>query len=152
MTKQEENIDEEKIKRVLSIDWGIRGDGINADEVTRLLGIPPSSMYRKGEKYQTRDGRSFERFSTVWHLRSDGDVTSDHLNDHAEYLLNKLEPKIKIIQELRQKADYCFVWITYKHGDDCVASFGIKADLLARLAALASDVNYSIIYLPELAT
>lgn len=149
MTEQDDNVvAEEETKLILSISWGIRGDMIDVDEVTRLLEVTSSRMYRKGESYQTRDGNTRIHPVTVWQLSSRGNVISDHLNDHAEFILKMLEPKIEAVQRLKGQADYCDVRIWYEyHTEGCnnVASFGLGADLLARLAALASDVNFSII-------
>jgi len=151
MIEQDDNIDEEKVKLVLSIRWGIRGDMIDVDEATRLLDVTPSRMYCKGESYQARDGKTRIHPVTVWQLNSKGNVISDRLNDHAEFILKTLEPKIMAVQQLRKQADYCDISIWYEyHTEGCnnVASFGLGADLLARLAALASDVNFSIILQP----
>lgn len=71
-------------------------------------------------------------------------VDSDEVDDHFRYLLNLLEPHHEAIQHARAKAEYCAFWVWYEPGS-YASSFRISAQLLSRAAALADDVNFSII-------
>lgn len=132
----------------LSVSWGIRGDMLNVEEISSQLGMAPSHSWQKGEEYTLKDGRVLKRPTTVWQLRSAGNVTSDDLGAHAEFMLQRLETKAGIVDQLRRMAEYSGIRIRYEleaEGSNNVASFCINANLFRRLAALATDINFSVI-------
>jgi len=128
----------------LFISFGIRGDRLDPDEITAALGVRPAWTHRKGEEYVSRDGRKMTRPSTVWGVKTELSVQSKDLNDHAKHLLELLEPRRAAIQLMRQQAQYSDVRIWYQI-DNLVANFGLRGDLLSRLASLADEVVFSII-------
>jgi hypothetical protein len=126
------------------LDCGFRGDRLDPADVTASLHLEPSCAYRAGEVYRGRDGVERMRPSTVWHYTTASAVQSAEPEEHVRYLLDKLEPVADVIRAIRSKADYSCVYIRYEIGYH-IASFGMSGKMLARLAALVDDVNFSII-------
>lgn len=77
-------------------------------DVTRLLKLPPDSMYRAGEPklIRTTKGKIIEGpdwTSGFWTISSKLWVDSPKLKVHIEWLLNELEPKAEGIAQLLEQ-------------------------------------------------
>ncbi len=139
---------EDEMRLRLSVNWGIRGDGIDADEVTQAMGVLPSHVLHKGRQYVTRDGRALTHPSTVWQIRSGDSIASANLDEHAEYILHHLEAKSETVQKLRAIADYSDVRVWYEIESTeplNTASFRISSRLMQRLSVFADDVNCVVV-------
>ena len=76
---------------VTHMDFGIRSNHLQKNEMSALLGIEPTRAFERGEKYsgpeRVGDGqfRQVERIRPwgVWHYNTSDFVRSNSLNDHA---------------------------------------------------------------------
>jgi hypothetical protein len=77
----------------------VSGEGIEASEVTSAFGIAATETATAGE-------------CVGWRVSSESQVLSTNLERHIDWLLNQIEDKISVIQELKQRncqVDmYCF--------------------------------------------
>jgi len=62
------------------------GDRLDPSRVTVLLGVQPTTAYRKDEVYKRSRGHEVIGRTGLWLLSSHGHVKSDQLNDHLAYL------------------------------------------------------------------
>jgi hypothetical protein len=71
----------------------VLGDGLDPDQITKILRVVPTIAYAKGEAYSAgkRTGELIGRMG-VWSLSTDGLVASDNLHHHLGYLLGIFIP------------------------------------------------------------
>ena len=77
--------------------------------MTAILGVAPTTAYRKGEIYKEGRGQQARGRTGVWVLSSDGHVTDTEFNQHLKYLLlilflEKSQRKIEQLRELMHDA------------------------------------------------
>ncbi|WP_394833962.1 DUF4279 domain-containing protein [Pendulispora rubella] len=78
---------------------------ISPDELTRRLGLEPSSTQRAGEARTNSLGRQRVVPVNGWFLSSEGHVTSNDLRRHLDWLLAKLQPVNAAISALQNEVD-----------------------------------------------
>lgn len=136
---------------VTKMDFGIRSHKLRKDHITTLLALEPTCAYEKGEKYLGRERigvdqlgknqiRTVERVHPwgVWHYCTFAFLKSDSLNDHASFLLEKLEPARDSIRQLIADSDYYVGLVIWYVGP---AGFAISSDLMVRLADLSEEIS-----------
>jgi hypothetical protein len=62
------------------------GDRLDPDRITTLLGVQPTTAYRKGEVYKRSRGHEVIGRTGLWLLSSRGHLKSNELNNHLAYL------------------------------------------------------------------
>ena len=112
--------------------------GMAAAEVSARLGIEPTHSHEAGDTH----GRQQVRWAqAMWSLSTKGDGRG-HLSDHLERLLDRIEPKRAIIEQLAQEGYamdwFCFVSVEGQGG------VVLSVDLLRRLAALPIELGLDI--------
>ncbi|WP_082173226.1 DUF4279 domain-containing protein [Methylobacterium platani] len=78
----------------------IFGDGLDPDEITRLLGIEPTGLARKGDVHHTASGREVVARSGFWRLNAG---VPGSLNTQIGALLTKLTSDPTIWRELTER-------------------------------------------------
>ena len=68
------------------------GDRLDPRRVSQLLGIEPTTAYRKGEVYKRSRGHEVIGRTGLWLVSSRSHVKSDELNDHLAYLQTVIFP------------------------------------------------------------
>lgn len=63
------------------------GDDLNPDDVSSILQVQPSDSFRRGDK--KKNGSTWKH--GFWSLESEGNVHSDDLSEHIEWLLDQIE-------------------------------------------------------------
>jgi len=110
----------------------IYGDSLQPDEISRDLGLRATISGLKGER-QSRFPKAKLLRTSLWTLDSPLDEHSP-LQDHLAWLLQELEPKLKIVSEIAKQYDTrLFCGYSSEHGQGGCA---FEAALLDRLAAL----------------
>jgi hypothetical protein len=118
-----------------------RGDRLEPDRITEILGTSPTLAYKKGEVYRRSRGHELRGRTGLWLVSSDGRVASLDLDAHLRYLLALVpESEDDRIGELRElmreehlEADVGCFWY---------GTFG------ARPPAIAEDVRAALSGLP----
>lgn len=82
----------------------IRGDDVDPDEVTRLLGREPKRGWRKGEFYRTPSGNRFRAWTGSWMLKA-ADRAPGDLDGHIAELLAPLTDDLTVWKALSERFD-----------------------------------------------
>lgn len=77
---------------VTNAGLNFKGDRLEPNEITRLLGVAPTIAYRKGEIYQRTRGREIRGRTGLWRLTTRRQLESFDLIDHLAYLQELLLP------------------------------------------------------------
>lgn len=107
--------------RTLQAFAGLRfmGDRLDPDKLTAILGVAPTTAYRKGEVYKRSRGHEVRGRTGLWLLSSKGLAPVSNLNSHLRYLLTFIFPggchdKLGMLRELMRdeqlKADVGCFW------------------------------------------
>ena len=73
-------------------DLRFAGDKLEPARISTLLGIEPTTAYRKGEVYKRSRGHEVVGRTGIWLLSSEGYVQSADLVDHLAYLREVIFP------------------------------------------------------------
>ncbi len=124
--------------------FGITGLALRSQEITSLLRVEPTEAFDRGQsfagRHKTDQGiQPIERVrrSGVWHYSSEGQFKDASLDEHAVFLLEKLEPSFNAIRRLCENPDL-FVRVTIwyvGHG-----RFTMQSELMRRLAMICEEV------------
>ena len=71
---------------------------LDPNRTSQELGLQPSWAWRKGEG---RGRRSIPSRTGIWGLDTEGILTSRDLRRHLDWLLDHLEPKAAVLEDLR---------------------------------------------------
>jgi len=108
----------------------LRGDDLIPDEVTALLGMPPTSSAHKGQEIFGRNGKVRIAKTGSWHLEA-RDCEPGNLEAQVFELLNQLTPSFEIWSDLSQRYTpdlFCGIFMaSYNDG------FTLSADALLAL-------------------
>jgi hypothetical protein len=79
------------------------GDRLDPDRITALLGVQPTTAYRKGEVYRRSRGHEARGRTGLWLLSSKMHVPGAELSDHLAYLRSvlKLEDDTGLSESIR---------------------------------------------------
>jgi len=69
------------------------GDRLEPDRVTGILGIQPTTAYRKGDVYRQSRGHEVRGRTGVWYLSTRRCVDSNQLADHLRHLTAVVSPE-----------------------------------------------------------
>lgn len=92
----------------------IKGDGLDLDEVSQKLGLTPTSISRKGERYG--HAQTLCDFDGWFYSPKAGDAQS--LDEHIMILWNAIRPHIGYLRDLKQRFDVS-ISIHIKTGSLC---------------------------------
>src|SRR5688572_22646606 len=95
------------------------GDSLDPRRISELLGVEPTTAYRKGEVYRRSRGHEVFGRTGLWRLSSRDHVKSGELNDHLAYLKavifppggdDLVTPLKLLMREERLTADVSCFW------------------------------------------
>ena len=121
----------------------LNGDELRPDEINKILGLEPTSSGLKGERFSTR--HNGVRRTSFWLLQSPLDA-SQPLEEHLEWLLDRLEPKTDSIKSLVEKWYGDFFCGLFS--EDLQGGATIESGLLRRLAQMGIPLVLDL-YPPE---
>jgi hypothetical protein len=86
------------------------GDALAPEKVSAILGVDPTTGYRKGEVYRRSRGHETRGRTGLWHLSTRRIVDSDDLADHLRRLVAVICPEgrgnhISALRELMARDD-----------------------------------------------
>ncbi|MGI8549914.1 MAG: DUF4279 domain-containing protein [Dehalococcoidia bacterium] len=122
------------------VSFRLFGDDLEPDLVTAKLALTPSSANAKGTPF---GGRSRGHYQTgVWLLDSQLPKEAE-LNDHLQWLLDRLEPRIEEITEMRNMGYgtdfYCSLFMFREQ-----AGIELTPEILSGIAALGAVLGLSM--------
>lgn len=128
----------------------VRGDGLNPDSVSNVLGIEPSWSQEKGERKVTSTGREVIAKTGVWALVVAAD--SSELADHIGVLISKIGMKGQHISSILGVDDaYVDVFVaalsdTY---GEASCAFELNVKVLAALKDMGLPLRLTVTSGPE---
>ena len=131
---------------VTQIDFAVRAETLQSNEITRLLGVIPTRAFEKGDPYVGREKsaegafREVERVRPwgVWHFSTAGLVKDNSVESHGIFLLDKLEPAKERIRRLTNDGEYRVVLNIWYVGP---SGFTVSGSVMARLAELCEEIT-----------
>lgn len=135
---------ENSLCKITHVSFGIFGDGLNSDELTDRICVKPSRALSKGQPIPRPEqaGGGFYPASTgVWQIRSDAAVQSTSTEEHAEYVLETLEPHAHVIQEFLNRVEYSVVVSIWWETDQGHGGYSLRASTTSRLCRLCDRVD-----------
>jgi len=84
---------------------------LDPDEVTSILGVPPSKSQLKGHAVPDRPDKRFSR--SGWFLSSKGKLESKDSRDHLDWILDRVHAKRAEFMTLHERGyliDLCVRW------------------------------------------
>jgi hypothetical protein len=133
--------DESEEATDVHVSFRLRGDKLDISEVTRALGIEPTSFTVKGTPMGKRSGPHPHPY-TIWRFESKGRVSTKNVHDHAKYVLEHLEPAVARIAEYRKDETLrttISIWWAPAGGQ---GGYDLPSALLMRLCALCNEIDF----------
>lgn len=129
----------------VEVSFGISGQ-LDPDEITRLIGVQPSRMSRRGQRVRTPD--RVIPIEDRWVLKSEPVITIDGTAQVMQ-LINRLEPLRGALRQVRDRypgADFILRLVAYvpNHQRSAVPCLELDNQTLQRLADLG--VTFTVDY------
>jgi len=90
----------------------IFSEHVSPDEMTRVLGVAPTSSVRKGHLRNPREPRS-ESKTNCWYLGSRDSVQSKDCRRHIDWIVERIYPAKEALRQLREagaEISICCTW------------------------------------------
>lgn len=122
------------------------GDNLNPAGISKLLGVEPTTAYRKGEVYKRSRGHEVIGRTGLWLLSSRGHIKSDELSDHLAYLKavifpsagNELVAPIRtLMREAGLEADVSCFW----YGEHGATAPPIPEEIRAAFSRIGATIE-----------
>jgi Domain of unknown function (DUF4279) len=119
----------------------IIGDSLIPDDVTRMLGMPPSESQTKGEELRGKSGHVRVAKFGAWRVHAPETAPAD-LDVQVTEILSKLTPELSVWRELSTRFDidlFCG-WFMDKENE----GIGVSADTLRCLGERGIELSLDI--------
>jgi hypothetical protein len=123
----------------------IFGDNLVPEELTALLGVAPTSSYRKGDTHVTRSGSRVVRKTGMWRLEA-SDREPEDINAQVSELLDRATPDLDVWRGLSQKYDidlFCGLFM-----DNTNEGFSLSPTALIALGLRGIEIGFDV-YAPS---
>jgi len=125
-----------------NVSLRILGDDVDPEAITLEMGMSPDQFHRKGDVHGTRS--PVVRKHGYWTITSSKHIAaSDDTNDHIQWLVAAVAPKLDRLATYKGRGWRVDIWIgihtSVGHGGPT-----LRPDVLAQLAALGLDVNLDL--------
>jgi hypothetical protein len=124
----------------------ILGENLDPNRITSTLSMAPTKAYAKNQEHTVpRIGITIRRPGGHWSFCTERFVSSFEVDDHAKYLLSRLEPKQKEIADLLKDVALNIGISVWFEIDDEHGSFSMPSDNMKRLALLCNSIEFHFI-------
>lgn len=117
--------------------------GSSLDEITHILSIAPTSQTIEGQVPINRRNSKREARHTAWFLESESLVDTSDVNDHIDWLINRLDGKEHLLRELIARGCAARIWCYWLsalgHGGPILTS-----RQMGRLSMLGLDICFDV--------
>jgi len=123
-------------------------EDLDPDEISRLLGVTPSSSHRKSDPLSPRFPEKGRRKVGAWLLKSEGQVDSRDSRRHVDWLIDRLDGKAVVVRNLQSVGhtiDISCYWLSASgHGGPSV-----PPEQARRLADLGIELWFDVYFAGE---
>jgi len=127
-------------KDIAKVEVGLTGDGMEPDEVTKIVGLSPTRSFRKGERVSKRGIERVQPWS-LWALEAEGEDVEATVRVLLTQLEGRLDAWNLAIKETKAQASVSIWW----EPEGGQGGFTISSDLMRRLTEFGERVD---IYFP----
>ena len=127
-------------KDIAKVEVGLTGDGMEPDEVTKIVGLSPTRSFRKGERVSKRGIERVQPWS-LWALEAEGEDVEATVRVLLTQLEGRLDAWNLVIKETKAQASVSIWW----EPEGGQGGFTISSDLMRRLTEFGERVD---IYFP----
>jgi hypothetical protein len=128
-----------------NIMFRILGEELVPDMVSKHLSLQPTTAWKKGDQYHIPNVGVRQRSIGHWSLSTDGALASESVEEHAAFLLQKLESQKRAVLELMQDPRFKVAISVWWEIDEEHGSFSLSSELMSRLTALSHDIEFHFI-------
>jgi len=121
------------------VTLGIHGDDLDPEEITRLLGVLPTSSHRRGERPKPESRVPFPRGAWFLQERGRAPLSPDEL---TQMLLEKLPRDPARWHSIQERFDIRLVYGVHFSGWN--KGFDLPPALVARIAALGATMGFDM--------
>ena len=129
---------------ITGIDLVIWSEHLHLQEISRLLGVTPTSGFEKGQTYIGREKRGSDIVNVervrpfgVWHYCTSEVLDSRNVEDHAKLLAETFDSAKPALQQLISDPEYHVEITIWAAG----YTFCLSAEYLSLMALLAENVT-----------
>lgn len=144
----ERAVDEiERLQRLnrMYVVLSISHDALKPAEIGNILQLQATHSLQKGDQIYKSDRHDVSSPLTIWRLSSEDDVTSQDVEAHLDWLLDRLSGKRHAIRHLQSKNAKMAITIRMMPWTRLVAP-SLSVRILEKLAELQIDVDFIIHY------
>jgi Domain of unknown function (DUF4279) len=125
-----------------NVSLRILGDDLDPEIITREMGMSPDQSHKKGDLHGVRT--PVVRKHGYWTITSSKHMAaSAETNEHLEWLVASVAPKLNLLSAYKSRGWIVDVWIAL-HTSIGHGGPNLRAEVLARLASLGLDVNLDL--------
>jgi hypothetical protein len=122
----------------------IRSECRDPAAVTAGLGIAPSQAWAKDEQYLSKAGPRRRPWG-MWHLSTEGRVSSRSPEQQALYLLGLLEPRVDFLRRFVDDPNYLVAVKFWWESRDTIGGFELSSATVGRLTAITNLIGFTVI-------
>ena len=115
--------------------FSVYGD-FNPEEITMVVGVPPSEAWRKGD---THPRRGYERKQSHWSLRSRLPEAAE-LEQHILDVLSQMDKSAEAFRNISARFGGCMQLVGYFH--DCYPGLHFEQELIEGLARFGLSMDF----------
>jgi hypothetical protein len=121
------------------VTLGIQGDDLDPDEITRLLGVPPTFSHRRGERLKPQSRAPFRHGAWFLEQRGRAPLQPDEL---TKALLDQLPTAPQCWRSIRERFEIRLVYGVHFSGWN--KGFDLPGVLVARIAAIGATMGFDL--------
>lgn len=125
---------------LVDVSFGMSGDELDPEEVTRLLGTQPTHAHRRGDRIPTTSDRAAHYYGTgVWLIESRLSGVTD-VDSHIADLLAMIPRLDAVVPELVNSGVRCAIRAAVMFSGYCVG-FTVSQKVIRRLAEIGLELD-----------
>ena len=128
----------DEIDRV-NVSFDIVGDGLNPEEVTRLLETEPTHAHRRGDRAPTKSDHVIHYHTGVWLVDSRLSRVTD-ADAHIEDLLARMPRLDACVPEFLASGLRCSIRVAVFYSGDCLG-WGLSPKTMRRLGEMGLELD-----------
>jgi hypothetical protein len=125
------------------VSFSLRGDTLDPEDVSRLLGVAPTHTFRRGDPISSRNPENVHQ-QGLWYLESElplGAILDAHLQDILQRLLPVADQILRLL-ELGAEGSFRVALLTKDDGDPEGTTLSVET--VAGMAALRAPLGITV--------